>query len=233
MVKFRKFLPHDIVSRYEHQVQNEFTLQNKTPENPNVVSLFYIKEHLIDRLIKNKYGGGLSDANTALKNIWLCMTSRASGVSYKKVISKLVYWDKSKPDMYKFQVRKLLVNSNWTKFPINVIGVTRQTQLINTRVPKEVSTELLKETPLWENIAGRPTEIFRTTASDNDLSKGSFGHNCVYDYDTQDCVGMAPNNQKYGIQYTPTGQLNNGSEGAFGLVFKLNRLIYHLSLIHI
>lgn len=228
LVKFRKFLPHDIVSRYEHQVQNEFTLQNKTPENPNVVSLFYIKEHLIDRLIKNKYGGGLSDANTALKNIWLCMTSRApANMSYKEVISKLVYWDNSKFTQYVFPVRRLMINSNWTKFPINVVGITRQTQLINTRVPKEVSTELLKPAPAWGNITGAPSEIYRGPAGVNDLSRGAFGHNCVYDYDTQDCVGMAPRNQKYSIKYTPTGQERDGREGAYGLVFKLNRLIYH------
>jgi len=97
LVKFRKVLPYEIVKKYESAFQKDYELQGTDPKSPNVVSLFYIKEHLVDRLIKNKYGAGLSDANTALKNIWLCLTKRGANGdplhNYKDIFSRFTYWD--------------------------------------------------------------------------------------------------------------------------------------------
>ena len=87
--KFRKVMPHDIIARYEKNTQNDFKLDFTTkPYDPNVVSLFYLQEHLIDRLIKNKYGGGLSDTNVALKNIWLCCTDETKGNNFILICRK-------------------------------------------------------------------------------------------------------------------------------------------------
>ena len=92
LVKFRKVLPYEIVKKYESAHQKDFQLTGTEPTTPNVVSLFYIKEHLVDRLINNKYGAGLSDSNNALKNIWLYLTKDPTKLrhQYKDIFSRLL-----------------------------------------------------------------------------------------------------------------------------------------------
>ena len=240
--KLRKFIPHDIVARYEDNLQKDFTMTNAVPENPNVISLFYLKEHFVDRLIKNKYGGGLSDANIALKSIWTMATAQnAAGNAarfpgqgpYNNLIAKLVYWDSTftpaNTMLYNFPARTIrsLVgtgsNDNWTKFPINKTGITKQSYIVDARVPKAVMDTLLSSTFSATPINGSPGEIYRDASGIfTDEYRGSFGFTGIYDYDNI--------NQIYGIKYN-TNLFNrlsyNGREGAYGLVFKLNRLIYH------
>jgi len=242
MTKFRKIIPHEIISKYENSEQDEFTLSDRTPashepSNPNVVSLFYLKEHFVDRLIKNKYGGGLSDANTALKSIWAFVAKDALAKTNRNLLAKLTYWDQElytrqddgtlvagggsntiKP-LYTFKPRNIKTDNAWTKFPINKTGITRQSAIIDSRVPKSVSDELLKGVPDFTKINGDPVEIYRDAFNSNNYD-GSFGFTGIYDYDDKkDCFGIA-----YG-QTRPFEA--DGQEGHLGLVFKLNRLIYH------
>jgi hypothetical protein len=242
--KLRKFIPHDIVARYEDNLQKDFTMTNAIPANPNVISLFYLKEHFVDRLIKNKYGGGLSDANIALKSIWTMATKQnnagtagffrvtnATHGPYNNLIAKLVYWDSSNVNaLYQFPARTIreLVgtgsNDNWTKFPINKTGITKQSSIVQDRVPKAVSDILLSATFSTASINGSPSEIYRDAGIGmySGGYRGSFGFEGIYDYDNMD--------QIHGIKYE-TAAANRlsfyGREGAYGLVFKLNRLIYH------
>ena len=228
--KLRKFIPHDIIARYENNMQDEFKFQGTTePKNPNVISLFYLKEHFVDRLIKNKYGGGLSDANIALKSIWTMATNTTMNPnSYNNLIAKLIYWDSAdKTGLYGFQARTIRglrgsgSNDNWTKFPINRIGITKQSAIVDARVPKAVENTLLSSTFNATPINGSPSEIYRDNGAGE--YRGSFGFNGIYDYDNTETV--------FGIKYVGAGNVNrlssNGKEGAYGLVFKLNRLIYH------
>jgi hypothetical protein len=67
LTKLRKSLPASILASVE--VANE---PGKT--NPNVVSIFYLQEHLFDRLFKNRYGNGLDGGNSGLKHIWIELT---------------------------------------------------------------------------------------------------------------------------------------------------------------
>ena len=227
--KLRKFIPHDIIARYENNMQDEFKFQGDTkPKNPNVISLFYLKEHFVDRLIKNKYGGGLSDANIALKSIWTMSTNISMNPnSYNNLIAKLIYWDSNDTTgLYDFQARTIRglrgsgSNDNWTKFPINRIGITKQSAIVDARVPKAVENTLLSSTFNATSINGSPSEIYRDNGAGE--YRGSFGFNGIYDYDNTETV--------FGIKYDVSGNnllSNNGKEGAYGLVFKLNRLIYH------
>jgi hypothetical protein len=75
--KFKRILPHNIISKYEKN-KSIFTIEHDPTDsfNENVCSLYYIKEHLCDRLISNKYGLGLSSSNTALKNAWVWLTNK-------------------------------------------------------------------------------------------------------------------------------------------------------------
>lgn len=241
MTKFRKIIPHEIISKYENSEQDEFTLSNAgashEPSNPNVVSLFYLKEHFVDRLIKNKYGGGLSDANTALKSIWAFVAKDTLASTNRNLLAKLTYWDQElyarqdngtqaaggslntiKP-LYTFKPRNIKTDNAWTKFPINKTGITRQSAIIDSRVPKSVSDELLKGVPDFTKINGDPVEIYRDAFGTNNYD-GSFGFTGIYDYDDK--------KECYGIAYIQTRPFEAyGQEGHLGLVFKLNRLIYH------
>ena len=53
------------------------------------------------------------------------------------------------------------------------------------------------------------------------------GHHCVYDYDSSNCDKLPGGSKKYSLRYTATGYERGGREGALGIVFKFNRLLYH------
>ena len=236
--KLRKVIPHDVVARYENNEQKDFKMKGTSPTNPNVISLFYLKEHFVDRLIKNKYGGGLSDANIALKSIWTMATTQdASGAGkfvstnkthgpYNSLIAKLVYWDSLTAGNYTFKPRTIRystgtgANDKWTKFPINKIGITKMSAVAESRIPKDVYSVLLSPTFNKASITNYPSEIYRDMPANAEEYRGSFGFKGIYDYDA-DSTG-------YGIKYNDDGSVEpNGKEGAYGLLFKLNRLIYH------
>lgn len=228
LVKFRKILPYDIIQKYERSTQDDFNLDNTTdPKNPNVVSLFYIKEHFIDRLIKNKYGAGLTDANTALKNIWLCLTKKDNGENYKDIFSRLTYWDSSdKTGLYNFPGRR--IEDNWSKFPINKIGIHKMSTLTGGNDLTALSKWILEKNTALDNAP--PNEAIRRVTTNGKLGpigNQIMGYKCVYDYDTTNC-SKSPDNKKCGIKYENDGTYEiNGNEGAFGLIFKFNRLLYH------
>lgn len=69
----RKNIPVNVINRIENA-----TLQqgDDGPERENRISIFYLQEHLFDRLFKNKYGNGLTDANEGLKNLWTVLTKK-------------------------------------------------------------------------------------------------------------------------------------------------------------
>ena len=229
--KLRKVIPHDVVARYENNEQKDFKMTGTKPTNPNVISLFYLKEHFVDRLIKNKYGGGLSDANIALKSIWTMATHKDTTgkpfmTSYNKLIAKLVYWDSRTAGNYTFKPRTIRystgtgANDKWTKFPINKIGITKMSAVAESRIPKDVYSVLLSPTFNKASITNYPSEIYRDMPANAEEYRGSFGFKGIYDYDA-DSTG-------YGIKYNVDGSVvPEGKEGAYGLLFKLNRLIYH------
>lgn len=70
----RRFVPQSLVKKVEDV--NMTDAAGVTGENR--ISLFYLQEHLFDRLFANKYGNGLTDANTGLKNLWIVMTKKYS-----------------------------------------------------------------------------------------------------------------------------------------------------------
>jgi hypothetical protein len=143
LTKFRKILPHKEIVKYE-SLKDELG-------NDNINSLFYIKEHLFDRLFANKYGGGLSDANTAFKNIWLYLTKKWSFNnfttnkiaktsitdfndkiddekydSYDSVISKLTYWySTDEKNTMKLDIKKV----DFNKFPFNFVSLVNEPNL--------------------------------------------------------------------------------------------------------
>jgi hypothetical protein len=233
--KFRKILPHEIVSRYENNTQKDFKLNGTTPKDPNVVSLYYIKEHLIDRLIKNKYGAGLSDANKALKSIWLYLTEK-SGATYKSLFSQLTYWDSStattrSDGLYDFPARKL--DTNWSNFPINKIGLHKMTTLTGGNDLAALAKTLID----GSDFKGPQNEAIRvqvpavppapiTLANSNGVI---MGHNCVYDYDSSHCGRAGYSKQTKGsiVYLQQSSEYAGGKEGALGLIFKFNRLLYH------
>lgn len=98
MHQLRKFVPASLVKKYENITDDTANVITE-----NRISLFYLQEQLFERLFKNKYGNGLTDANIGLKNIYLTMTKDyplalaplPTSRSFSKVFSKLAYWDAS------------------------------------------------------------------------------------------------------------------------------------------
>ena len=71
LTNLRKFLPNSVIENIEVNKDSKTGLENR-------ISLFYIQEHLFDRLFKNKYGGGLTDSSNGLRNLWKIMTKKYS-----------------------------------------------------------------------------------------------------------------------------------------------------------
>jgi len=112
--KFRTLLPHDIIKKYENNMDSAVTNNDAIDKSTNVVSLFFIKEHLIDRLIKNKYGGGLNDSNTFLMKSWGDETKGDN------------YYEAFKDSLFSFDSALVISRdlfTNFMKYPISQIGV--------------------------------------------------------------------------------------------------------------
>ena len=240
LVKFRKVLPYNIIQKYENNKQKDFTLGNTDPNDPNVVSLFYIKEHLVNRLIKNKYGAGLSDSNISLKNIWLFLTERnddndanSSFSSYNNIFSRFIYWDVElarNSTLYNFERR--LVEQEWAEFPIKYIGLQKMTTLTSESL-RDISKNLLagdwykgpRNEAIRESINSDADNVGNSTTT---WEKAYLGHSCIYDYDTHfNKTNVFDNNKNASLIYNYNIYDKIGSEGAFGLIFKFNRLLYH------
>ena len=140
--KFRNILPHNIISKYENNMYAGVTNPDGIVKSTNIVSLFFIKEHLVDRLIKNKYGGGLNDSNTFLMKSWDNNVSNYYNIFY----NSLFLLDTN-------VVTARDVYTNYMKYPINQIGAellpggNRKsiiTQISESKNPSDLSHPLIK-----------------------------------------------------------------------------------------
>ncbi len=242
--KFRKVLPHSIISRYEKMNHDNDALGNMTLDNkkPNVVSTSYLQEHLFDRLFKNRYRGGLSDSNASLKTIWQYCTKQVD-VNLTPVIKDLVMWQEENANANHFQQR-ILVNDleNWTKFPIYAVGLSKQSSLSEMRATKGVVEDIVQKN--GTTSSHKPSDlIFNNTntqairfniidAATNAPPAGPnwsgeahildyMGFQGIYDgyLDTTQAAGVRPLlSESEGI---------SSGRGAQGLIVKFNRILYN------
>lgn len=77
----RKHIPIDLVKKVEANDKG----------GDNRINIAFIREHLINRLFKNKYGGGLSDGSTGLQNLWTTLAN--SDEKVYRVFNLLTFWD--------------------------------------------------------------------------------------------------------------------------------------------
>ena len=187
LTKFRKILPHTEIAKYEKLDNKEYKTGNTII--PNINSLFYIKEHLFDRLFANKYGGGLSDANNSFKNIWLYLTKKWSFTevntplavgfipltdfingadderydTYDSVISQLTYWYAYKPIHTN---GSNLVITNYDKFPLNKTGVSNETSLghikgtgLSDKIISKIEGSNIKDSFVWSESKIEPLPV--------------------------------------------------------------------------
>ena len=114
--KFRNILPYDIINKYENSMYTDDIIKvaagDQIITSTNVVSLFFIKEHFIDRLLKNKYGGGLNDSNTFLMKSWKPV---AADNYYNVFYNEIFLFSNTDVDVR--DMRTYLM-----KYPINQIG---------------------------------------------------------------------------------------------------------------
>jgi hypothetical protein len=232
--KFRKVMPHSVISKYESNRLEKTT-------QPNVVSVFFLEEHLIDRLFKNKYGAGLPEANIALKNIWLYLTKswdfdqiknnapiNGKGYeccdSYNSVISRMSFWDNNSIDNI-ISLDKPQTLSDMTQFPASRIAPSligygdgpdpakiKEGMGINADIAQE-GLKLLSKVAQLDQTNGPKTEQM----SDNIL----FGFTNASDTSSTEDHPMR------GAFQVRTRELGAVDASKYGLLCKLNRLIVH------
>jgi hypothetical protein len=253
--KFRKKLPHNIISRYENPSNTDINiLDGNKPNDPNVVSLYYLQEHLVERLFNNKYGCGLPDANISLKQMWLNLSdNRAGHVDMGKVISRMVFWEyKNDPHNYCMTERPL---TEFADFPISRIGL-HKSSITTSLDPIALGKDLLKGTGnviphiFIRNTGGSDPATGRAGVANQASRAGvagvvgvaalpvgymqldrpgiegkRMGYSGIYDYDNHGTNRV----DKYSSQKLQNGYGNNhrGVEGSYGIIFKFNRLLYH------
>jgi hypothetical protein len=245
--KFRKKLPHNIISRYENLVNTDVNIAGNKPNDPNVVSLYYLQEHLVERLFNNKYGCGLPDANISLKQMWLNLshdTDAGDGthLAMGNVISKMVFWGGDvTQNAYPVTVRQL---TGFADFPISRIGL-HKSSITTSLDPVALGKDLLKGTGsviphvfIRDNGGiGLTLPVAGANAPGGHIPDGymkldqagigtkRMGYSGIYDYDNCDTnrvdkYSSSKNTRNYGNN-------GNGVEGSYGIIFKFNRLLYH------
>ena len=161
--KFRGLLPHSMIVQYDYDKNNQ-------TQTPIVSSLSYIEEHLLNRLIKNKYGGGLTDSNIALKKAWIAIHNKYKNDHTMKnngssEFIKLIYGEYiSKMDQI---FRNPFIDSGNNIFDI----VMQEKKLTENTSKKFKNLDSLKAlSPAILNIYTTTTynkRIIRTTSEDN------------------------------------------------------------------
>ena len=191
--QLRKYLPYSLIKRMEDV---------NIKDTKNKISLFYIQEHLIDRLFKNKYGNGLSESSIGIKNIWKIILTDDKNNADKGItlstIQKLIYWDsKWVGDRNKFPEEIDLSKGNMyenTQFPNGYIPIFKSGGCINNPITKE-------ERNIY-SVKDQKDHINTKYYKDNKVNVGYSG---IYRY---------------------RDDLINADGLALGLVCKLNNLIF-------
>ncbi len=203
--KLRKSVPASLIESVE---------KAKLDDKDNVVSLFWIQENLFDRLFKNKFGNGLSDANNGLKSIWLELTKkhdygfkdRASSAvddehrydSYNDVFSKLAFWDVTRKENIvenSLGLRSLTMTDELQQFPAHYISIYRSGGTFGNTKTKE-EKELNNTLMMTENIGdGKKslylnekivTPVLRNNTDSNNIRMDFFlGFHNLYDYNAE------------------------------------------------
>jgi hypothetical protein len=220
--KFRKILPPGIIEKYEKNTAS-FTITNGADgSNENVNSLYYIKEHLCDRIIKDKYKLGLSSGNHALKNIWLYLTNTNNQSVHETGIFNLLYWTKQNQTTTfgtpVNTIEKRGLEENYTRFPINRIGIHAP----NTFTGDSISLigKVMMENSTTTTLRSTHPLILPLGGSDKitDIMKNKhMGYHGIYDYTEYEDDG-----KKWGED-----KLESGSFDTKGLILKFNNLLYN------
>ncbi|MGL5935429.1 MAG: hypothetical protein ACRCZI_07375 [Cetobacterium sp.] len=189
--QLRKFLPNSLVKDFEEGSVGG--LQKK-------ISLFYIQEHLFDRLIGNKYGNGLVDANIGIKNIWTYL--RASGVSFSNTFTKLSHWNY---DATPLTGKNITIQPS---FPEGYAPLLKDgTSINNSSSPhrKQIAA-FLNNQPRGAGIGNEMVAAFR-----GDLVKN---------------LGSGANHQFSFINIYNLDDLNITKHDLYGIIPKLNQLLF-------
>lgn len=187
--QLRKYVPYQLVERYEKGTDNTGVQQR--------LSLFYIQEHLIDRLFGNKYGNGLVDANIGIKNIWSFVKTQNPQLS--PVFSKLSHWEYSANSLN----RKNILTK---EFPVGYAPLFQDgSSLFNNSSPsrKAISAVLGNQTVLPAGSGSLVGNVVERPAANN-LTSRYFSFSGMYDLDDKIAI----------------------NHNFYGLIPKLNQLIY-------
>ena len=226
-------LPPQFIAKYSSHKQKVFTLNSleTMPTEPNVISIYYIKEHLIERLFKNTYGGGLNDGNLALQKIW------KSKLYYQKTLRTNNITNLNTMILHNVNTnfKRNEIPSNYDKFPINRLGIHEMGTLygenIASLLPLTKRTDfkpnkllrLIKSgvgisttitnvapdgTPSYDNTIPATTTTIPTADRFNDYFIGFKG---IYD-----------NNDYLNPDIITSGY----SDSEMGLIIKFNKLLY-------
>jgi hypothetical protein len=194
--QLRKFLPPSLVKRYESAMIGD---------TENRISLFYIQEHLFERLFDNKYGNGLVDANTGLKEIWQNLTKSDAIVSYNSVFTKIGIWKYTENML----LREISGNQETSKFPSKYITVFNTNNTFAT--PGDASEKKSASDVANKGIMKVDKNLYikdvvlQGDPDANDIIDAFLGTNKLYD--------LADN-------------VTNDNHKNFGLTCKINSLIY-------
>jgi hypothetical protein len=232
--KFRKVMPHSVISRYESNKMTEVT-----DSQPNIVSVFFLEEHLIDRLFKNKYGAGLPESNIALKNIWLYLTREwdfnnlvgnkvsADGKSeelcdsYNGVISRMTFWDNNSIDNI-ISLNTPQTLADMSQFPASRISPTRSDFGDQDIKGAEVIRAAMSEGGDITNDGSKfLSKVAQQVGGSNNSKDILFGFT-----DASDTSSTSDFPMRGAFQVRSRG-IDTLDASKYGLLCKLNRLIVH------
>jgi hypothetical protein len=244
--KFRKVMPHSVISQYEHN-----RLQGITTTQPNVVSVFFLEEHLIDRLFKNKYGAGLPESNIALKNIWLYLTKSwdfdqinnnvpniGKGYeccdSYNSVISRMSFWDNNSIDNI-ISLDNPQTLSDMSQFPASRIAPSligygdgpdpakiKEGMGINADITEE-GLRLLSKVSQRDQTGNAGSK----QVNGNPVPAEQMSENILFGFTNASDTCTTEDHPMRGAFQVRTRDVDAVDASKYGLLCKLNRLIVH------
>lgn len=144
----------DLLSQVRYNIEKlkpNFTqpdILDRFESHSRVGSLFWLEEHLVEILFKNRDRSGLPESNEGLSSLWTCLISGKFGddntvtpVNYDYNLARFIYFTHDDmADHLKYTDRHKILGNDMKTFPFNILPFT----MVETELRTQGETEALR-----------------------------------------------------------------------------------------
>lgn len=226
----------DVLSQVRYNIEKlkpNFTdprVLHRFESHTTVGSLFWLEEHLVEVLLKNRDRSGLPESNEGLSALWSTLMSGefkkgvpAVAVNYDKPLSEMIYFEADGFNVAKYRGKHRLLGNNMKTFPFNILPFTMLENDLRTQGETDALRSLRRSV---DSLSGRVLYAAAAPAGANQLDPA--------DVPVVNSLAVAPSRLlTYNVEGGVSNWFNDNVNSIYqnGLLLKFNevlaRYLYH------